>query len=316
MIKIVTITLNPSIDKSVIVQSLIPDQKLKCRDIRYEPGGGGINVSRALQNLGGNSEAWFLAGGHFGNFFIDMINRKNLLYEAFIVKNETRESLILFDESNDSQYLLGMEGPEIEENEWQGFLKRVNNLGTVDIMVASGSLPPGIPSDYFGRLAKIAKAKGAKFIIDTSGEALKIAIDEGVYLCKPNLRELGLLVGLPGIDIFKAKEVATEILHKQHCEAIVVSLGADGALLVSKDFIEHIPAPPAQKKSTVGAGDSMVAGIVLSLSKNKTLQKAVRYGVACGAAATMNPGTSLCKKEDADALYAWIEKKMESSPHN
>ena len=313
MSKIVTITLNPSIDKSISVSSLIPDQKLRGKSTKFEPGGGGINVSRAIKKLGGESITWFLAGGCFGDFFINLVKQKELFYQVFKIKNETRESLIIFDESNANQYLLNTDGPEIAEKEWQGLLNEVNELEDVEFIVASGSLPLGVPVDFFGRLAKIVKLKGAKLILDTSGEALKIAIEEGVYLIKPNLRELGLLHGLPAIDIATAKEKAIQMVQNTHCEVIVVSLGANGALLVSKDFTEHIPSPPIEKISTVGAGDSMVAGIVFSLSRNKTLQESVQYGVASGAAATMNAGRALCKKEDADALYLSIENEMKNN---
>ena len=249
-----------------------------------------------------------MAGGHFGNFFIELIHKKEILYQAFKIKNETRESLILFEESNQNQYLLDMIGPEVKEEEWQNLLKAIEDLNSVEYIVASGSLPPGIPLDFYGRIAKIAKNKGIKFILDTSGEALKIALDEGVYLCKPNLKELGLLVGLEKLDIETAKIKAKEIIDSQKSEVVLVSLGPDGALLVSKDFTKHILPPYAEKKSTVGAGDSMVAGMTFSLSQGKTLLEAFRYGIASGTAATMNAGTTLCKKEDADALYLKIKK--------
>ena len=303
MSNILTITLNPTIDKSTFVKSLTPDQKLRCGEAKFEPGGGGINVSRAIKRLGGDSIAWFMAGGFFGDFFIEMIRQKDLLHHPFRIKNETRESLILFEESTSKQYLLDMIGPEVKEEEWQILLNALEELQSIEYIVASGSLPPGIPVDFYARIAKIAKNKGIKFILDTSGEALKIALDEGVYLCKPNLRELGLLVGSEKLDIETAKIKAKEIIDTQKSEVVIVSLGAEGALLVSKDFTEHILPPYAEKKSTVGAGDSMVAGMIFSLSKGKTLHEAFRYGIACGTAATMNAGTTLCKKEDADALY-------------
>ncbi len=303
MSNILTITLNPTIDKSTFVKSLIPDQKLKCGEAKFEPGGGGINVSRAIKRLGGDSIAWFLAGGHFGDFFIEMIRQKELLHHPFRIKNETRESLILFEESTSHQYLLDMIGPEVKEEEWQILLNALDELQAIEYIVASGSLPPGIPVDFYAQIAKIAKSKGIKFMLDTSGEALKIALNEGVYLCKPNLKELGLLTGSEKIDIETAKIKAREILNDKKSEVVVVSLGADGALLVSKDLTEHIRPPYAEKKSTVGAGDSMVAGMVFSLSQGKTLKEAFRYGIACGTAATMNAGTTLCKKEDTDALY-------------
>lgn len=309
MSKILTITLNPSIDKSTFVKSLIPDQKLRCGEAKFEPGGGGINVSRAIKRLGGDSIAWFLAGGHFGDFFIEMIRQKELLYHAFKIKNETRESLILFEESTSNQYLLDMIGPEVKPEEWQILLNALDEIQSIEYIVASGSLPPGIPVDFYARIAKIAKNKGIKFILDTSGEALKIALEEGIYLCKPNLRELGLLVDSEKMDIETAKLKAKEIIDAKKSEVIVVSMGAEGALLVSKYFTQHILPPYAEKKSTVGAGDSMVAGMILNLSEGKTLKEAFRYGIACGTAATMNAGTTLCKKEDADALYLKISNE-------
>ena len=303
MSKIVTITLNPSIDKSSSVPSLIPDQKLRCKETKYEPGGGGVNISRAIKKLGGESTAYFLSGGHFGDLFIDLLKLKEIPFQASPIKNETRESLILLDESNANQYLLSMEGPVVEEHEWENFLRLIEDIDSVTLMVASGSLPRGMPVDFFGRLGKIAKKKRARYIVDTSGVALAHAVEAGVYLIKPNLREFGLLVGAANMNIELAKKYATEMLAIQKCEAIIVSLGADGALLVSKEIIEHIPSPPIIQKSTVGAGDSMVAGVVLSLAHRQSLLEATRYGVACGAAAALNPGTALCKKEDADALY-------------
>ena len=312
MTNIATITLNPSIDKSTRVQELVPDQKLKCEDNSCEPGGGGINISRAIHNLGGNAKAWFLSGGHFGNFLTELIHNKGLEYEAFPIKNETRENLILFDQAKNNQYLLNSPGPEVSESEWQGFLDVLEKKITAGYLVASGSLPIGIPADFFGRLAAIARKKGIKFILDTAGEPLEIALKEGVYLVKPNLRELRLLSGLAEMDKSLARQKATELLEKYDVHAIVVSLGAEGALLVSKEVTEYVPSPEVEKKSTVGAGDSMVAGMVLSLSQNKTLSQAVRYGVACGSAATLNPGSALCTKKDADALFIEIEKKIKT----
>ncbi len=303
MKKVITITVNPTLDKSIIVPSLIENQKLRCTDIKYEPGGGGINISRAIKKLGGSSFALFLAGGHFGSFFIELFKKKKIAFEAFKIKNETRESLILFDKLNTKQYLLDMQGPIVFENEWQSLLTYISNLKQVDFIVASGSLPQSIPVDFYAQIARISKKIGSKFILDTSGEPLELAIKEGLYLIKPNLKEMGILTGIDKIEREKAKEKALEIIKEKKCEAIVISLGADGALLVTNDFTEHFVAPNVAVKSTVGAGDSMLAGIILKLSKNENLQDAVRYGVACGAAATLNSGTNLCTKKDADDLF-------------
>ena len=303
MKKIITITVNPTIDKSILVPSLIENQKLRCTDIKYEPGGGGINISRAIKNLGGSSLALFLAGGHFGSFFIDLFKRKKIEYESFKIKNETRESLIIFDQLSAKQYLLDIQGPIVIESEWQNLLTHISALKNIDFIVASGSLPQGIPVNFYAQIARIVKKIGAKFILDTSGEPLELAINEGLYLIKPNLKEMGILSGINKIEKEKAKIKALEIIKAKKCEAIVISLGADGALLVTTNSVEHFIAPKVAVKSTVGAGDSMLAGIVLKLSENENLQNAIRYGVACGSAATMNTGTALCSKKNADDLY-------------
>jgi len=186
----------------------------------------------------------------------------------------------------------------------------VASLDDMDFLVASGSLPLGIPTDFYARLARIAAKKKAKFVLDTSGEALRAAIHEGVYLFKPNLGEMSALLGIPEIPLHAVAEHA-QILHRQiGCEAMVVSMGPDGALLVTAGGTERIPSPKVEKKSTVGAGDSMVAGMVYALAHGKTMSHAARYGVACGTAATINPGTALCNKADADRLFAWIAEEI------
>ena len=303
MSKIVTITLNPSIDKSISVPNLIADQKLKCTNVTFEPGGGGINISRVIKRLGGKSKGLFFAGGNFGAFFIELIKAKKIDHHSFKIKNETRECVIVFDESNSNQYLIDVQGPKVTKSESKSFLKAIRKLKHVEYIVASGSLPPGIQIDYFAELAKIAKKIGAKFILDTSGVPLEMALNEGVYLIKPNLREMGLLFGIEKIEVNVAKEKAMELIQSKKCEIVVVSLAADGALVVTKDFAEHFPAPKVEKISTVGAGDSMVAGIVLKLSKGKTIQEAIQYGLACGSATTMNAGGILCTKKEVDLLY-------------
>jgi 6-phosphofructokinase 2 len=313
MSKIITLTLNPTLDKSILVSSLIENQKLKCTEVKLEPGGGAINISRAIKRLGGASTALFLVGGHFGALFTDLFEKKNIDYKALKIKNETRESLIIFDELSSKQYLLNMEGPLVFKPEWQNILTAVSKLKKVDFLVASGSLPKGIPTNFYAKLAKISKKIGAKFILDTSGSPLRFAINEGLYLIKPNLKEMGILSGNETFDIEIAKEKAMEIIKSKKCEVIVISLGADGALLITENYSAHFRAPKVEVKSTVGAGDSMLAGIIYKLSENTSLKDAVLYGVASGAAATLNQGTSLCNKKDADALYNKNVQDVEKS---
>ncbi|MBC7903765.1 MAG: bifunctional hydroxymethylpyrimidine kinase/phosphomethylpyrimidine kinase, partial [Gemmatimonadaceae bacterium] len=158
-------------------------------------------------------------------------------------------------------------------------------------------------------IAGIAARKNAKLVVDSSGEALKKALEEKIFLCKPNLGELASLAGEEELSQERAIETAGQIIAGGKCEIIVISMGAAGAAMVTKNEVKIISAPLVKRKSTVGAGDSMIAGIVLSLSKGMEPHQAVMYGVACGTAATMNPGTELCRREDADRLFDIIRKK-------
>jgi 6-phosphofructokinase 2 len=306
MPSIITITFSPCIDKSTTVPSLLPEKKLKCTKPELEPGGGGINVARAIKKLGGEATAIFPSGGYTGKFFNHLMDKENIPSVIIQATNETRENIIVLDESDNNQYRFGMPGTVLSQEEWKRCLQAVEEIKDAAFIIASGSLPPGVPMDIYARLARIAKIKNAKFIVDTSGEALKQAIGEGVFMLKPNLGELSSLAGRTELTNAEAKDIAHNIISKGKCEALVISMGAAGAMLITKDICETIPSPPVIKKSTVGAGDSMLAGIVFYLASGKSLVESARYGVACGTAATMNPGTELCKKEDADRLYTLI----------
>lgn len=305
---ILTLTLNPSIDKSTSINGLVPEQKLRCAPPKYEPGGGGINVSRAIKKLGGNSTALFMAGGYTGQFFQELVAQEQLDYQTLLIEGATRENFIVVDTTTNQQYRFGMDGPNISENEYLAFLDKIELFSGLSYLVGSGSLAPNVPSNFYAEVAKICKQKSIKFILDTSGKALQEAANEGVYLLKPNLAELSALAGVSELQIDQVDEAALHIINKGNCEVVVVSLGAAGALLVSKDIVQHVPAPTVKKRSTVGAGDSMVAGMTLSLSQGRTLLETVRYGVACGSAATINVGTELCKLEDVERLYAGMKR--------
>jgi 6-phosphofructokinase 2 len=307
MSKIVTITFSPCIDKSTSVSRLIPEKKLKCAAPKLEPGGGGINVARAIKKLGGEATAVFPSGGYTGKFFNHLLEKENIPSIIIETKNETRENIVVLDESSNQQYRFGMPGTELSENEWKQCLKVIEDIKDVEFIVASGSLPPGVPLDIYARLAVMAKKKRAKLVVDTSGEALRHAANEGVYLLKPNLGELSSLMGIERIREEEIEDLARKVIQKGHCEVLVVSMAEAGAILVTKNEIHRAIPQAVKRKSVVGAGDSMVAGIVLALSQNKNLKQALQYGVACGTAATMNPGTELCRKDDVEKLFALLQ---------
>jgi len=302
MPRIVTITFSPCIDKSTSVSALLSEKKLACASPKLEPGGGGINVARAIKKLGGEVTAIYPAGGYTGKYFIELLNKEHVNSHYIETLNETRENFIVVDESTNAQYRFGMPGTILMEQEWKKILQDLADMNDVEYIVASGSLPTGVPVNIFAMVAEIATTKKAKLIIDTSREALKDAVDKSVFLIKPNLRELSSLVDKEYLNPDEISTAARQIIEKGKCQAVVVSMGAEGALLVTESIERKFGPPVVDKRSTVGAGDSMVAGIVYKLANGESLENAVAYGVACGTAATMNSGTELCKKEDVERL--------------
>jgi 6-phosphofructokinase 2 len=305
MKSIYTLTLSPTIDKSCNVDQVIAEHKLRCTEPKHEPGGGGINVSRAIKKLGGESVAIYPKGGATGELLHMLLDEEGISQHTIESKSWNRENFIVVENSTNRQFRFGMPGPELQKSEWEQFLKDISNHN-IDYMVASGSTPPGVPDEFYSRLAQIIKKKGARLVLDTSGDALKEAADEGIYLLKPNLKELSELVGEELTDIHVQEEAAMKVVQTMKIEILVVSLGPAGAMMASKDGILHVPAPPVNKKSTVGAGDSMVGGMVFSLFKGMTLADSLKYGISAGSAATMNPGTGLCKLEDVENLFKWM----------
>jgi len=309
--KIVTLTMNPALDKSSKVDSIRPDSKLRCEAPTYQPGGGGINVSRAIHKLGGESVCSYLAGGPNADIMKQLLQDEGVKQHIIGIENWTRENFTVVDKSNNQQYRFGMPGAEVSEQEWQQTLKEMEALcKEADYVVGSGSLPPGVPQDFWARLARIAKNNDTRYIVDTSGDALELAAEEGVYLLKPNLGELGSLSKKDSVTAMEQEELARKLISDKMAEVVVVSMGPQGAMLISNDDMIYVPAPTVHKKSTVGAGDSMVAGMVVSLSQGKALREVVAFGVASGTAATMNEGTGLCKKEDTESLFQWILTKI------
>lgn len=303
MSQIVTITFNPCIDKSATVPQLIPEKKLNCTEPRFEPGGGGINVARAIKKLGGEATVIYPAGGYTGNFFSELLAREKIPSIIISVENPLRENVIVVEESSNNQFRFGFPGAKLLQHEWQQCIDAIDKITDTEYLVASGSLPEGVPDDIFAKLATISKKKNLKLVIDTSKTALKHAANEGVCMLKPNLTELSSLLGRKELSPDEVAAAGKEIIARKFCEVLLVSLGEKGAMLFTKDKELKASSQKVKRKSTVGAGDSMVAGFVLSFSQGKTFEDALRYGVACGTAATMNSETELCNKKDADALF-------------
>jgi 6-phosphofructokinase 2 len=299
--QIITLTLNPSLDKSTHFTGLIPEQKIRCEKPHYDAGGGGINVSKAISKLGGNSLCIYTSGGSSGKMLEELIQKDNIESKVIPTQNWTRENFIAFENETKAQYRFGFPGNELLDDEKQSLVEIIKGIKS-EYLVISGSLNKGLTGEYYQKIVEIATISGIKVIVDTSGEGLRKVLETGVYLIKPNIGELAKLIGVTRLDVTEVKRAAKTLIEKGCAEIIVVSLGPEGAILVTKDQTEYVKAPKAEKKSTVGAGDSMVGGMVWALSQNKSLQEVIRWGIACGTAATMNEGTQLFKREDVEKL--------------
>ena len=179
---IVALTLNPAIDKSSRVEHVVAERKLYCKMPRFEPGGGGVNVSRAIKKLGGKSLLLYPAGGLTGTRLQGLLDEEGLKHHPFPIEGLNRESLVILEESTGQQYRFVMPGPQLLQEEWEFLIQKLETMEPPpDYVVASGSLPPGVPSDFYARIARVGKSRGAKVIVDVAGEALKAALQEGIH---------------------------------------------------------------------------------------------------------------------------------------
>ena len=305
MSTILTITFSPCVDKSFSIPELIPEKKLRTSIPKTEPGGGGINVARVLARLGTNAIALYPSGGYTGQALDELIAKEHIPAIPVKTRNETRENVIVLETSTNKQFRFTMPATSLSEKEIERLLESIEHVKKLDFIVVSGSLPAGIAPNIFSRIAIVGKKK-AKLVVDTSGEGLKYAVDQGVYLIKPNISELAYLAGKEYLHTNEIVHHAKSIIKTKNCEIIVVSLNAAGAVLITKNATVAVTPPAVKVRSTVGAGDSMVAGMVFALSRGDDIETASQYGVACGTAATLNAGTELCHKKDVEVLFNQI----------
>lgn len=307
---ILTITLNPALDKSFAVEHLEPDHKLRCPNPVVEAGGGGINVARAIRRLGGPAEAFLLAGGRNGKHLQQLVAAEGIPLHPSAIAGETRESIMVAERATGRQYRIVAEGPAVAPEEADALLHALDAIDPFpQWAVASGSLPVGLPTDFYATLAARLRARGARVILDTGGAPLQAALQGDVWMVKPNLAELAALSGRDTLELDDVDDAALRLLREGGLTAVAVSLGAAGAMLVTEKEVVQVPAPVVPRRSTVGAGDSMVAGMAWSLHQGGDMAEALRMGVACGTAATMNPGTQLFHAADAHRLFQWLSGK-------
>ncbi|MBC9881156.1 1-phosphofructokinase family hexose kinase [Bradyrhizobium sp. INPA01-394B] len=303
---IVTLTINPAVDISTSVGKMAPFTKMRCAEPHRDPGGGGINVARVLKRLGLDATAVYPAGGATGQTLTALIEREDVRSIVTPIANDTREDITVFDETSREQFRLVFPGACLSEFEWRQCLDAIARLSPqAGFVVASGSLPPGAPADFYGRVVRASKGS-AKVIVDTSGAALKPALEAGVYLIKPNLREFQELAGTSRGDEFSLLEAGRRLLEGYRIEIIALSMGPDGALLITRDIALRANGLAMDPVSVSGAGDSFLGAMLSRLANGDGLESALRYGVAGGSAALLSAGTGLCLGADVHRLASSV----------
>lgn len=305
---IVTLTMNPALDVSISVDRVVPERKLRSGPGRFDPGGGGINVTRAIRNLGGSSTAVYPLGGPTGEAYRNLAEAAGVSGPVIEIAGETRESFTVHDLSTGEQYRFILPGPELAEREWRACLSVIgHNLPRGGFLVASGSLPPGVPVDFYASVTRLAAGQDVRVVVDASGPALEAALAEGLFLIKPSRDELAELVGARGeLDADGQLRAVRGLVTDGRAEHVALSLGAEGALLAWADGTLRLSTPQVEVASAVGAGDAFLAGLVLRLAEGHPIESAFRTAVAAGSAAAARPATELCSAEDVERLESQL----------
>lgn len=301
---VVTLTLNPALDMSSDVPALIPDQKLRCSEPLLDPGGGGLNVSRAIAALGGESLALVALGGLTGDRLAGLIRAEGVPFLALTAPGETRQSLTVTEATTGRQYRFMLPGPKWSEADQERvftLLRASARPGAFGVI--SGSQPPGVPVDFPARLARAMP--GLNVVLDTSGPALREAVAHpipGLAILRMDGEEAESLAGGPLVSRSDTADFAESLVEKGVARCVIIARGADGSVLVDKDRRIFAKAAKVKVKSTVGAGDSFVAGMVLALARGEGPEAALSLGSAAASAAVTTDATQLCKREDVERL--------------
>lgn len=301
-----TVTVNPSIDQHILIDKLTKDDAIRAREIRRDPGGKGINVSRVVKELGGETVAFGISGGCAGYMLRSLMADHDIPFESIEVPEETRINVILTDRSDRTQTRISATGPRMTLTELEQFTEKIVSFDPLPAWwVLGGSMPPGVPDDCYAKLITTLQQRGAKCLLDADDEVLQLGLQAKPYLIKPNEHEFARLVGRSLPDE-QAMVGAARQLIEGGVQVVAITLGRKGALIVSQDAAFHVTSPDVEVKSKVGAGDSFLAGFVFALSQGQSLESAIRLGTAAGTAAVMHEGTQLCRREDVERLVDQI----------
>jgi 6-phosphofructokinase 2 len=306
---VVTLTVNPALDVTVTVERVISGPKLRCGKPRLDPGGGGINVARVLHRLGVPTIALYAVGGLTGDRVRELVDREGFAHRPIAVADETRQSFSAFENVSGKPYRFILPGPTLSENEWQSLHDATIEMAErADLVVASGSLAPGMPEDFYARLAEAMRNSGDRLVLDSSGAGLATTLERTpVYLVKPNMHEITELAGKELAWPDEQADWASGLIARGRAEIVVVTRAAEGALLVTRDRRTRVQPPPVEIVSAVGAGDSFIAGLCASLVSGKSVVEAGVLGMAAATATLETPGTELCEPAEVERLRAQIE---------
>jgi 6-phosphofructokinase 2 len=294
MTNILTITMNPALDVSTAVEEVHHTSKLRCEPMHRRAGGGGVNVARELHRLGADALAFYTAGHATGRMMYTLLQQEGVSCHPYAISGFPRESFTVLDRSSGHEYRFVLPGPEITTQEWEGALLEIGQLcKPQSLVVASGSLPPGVPVDFFARVSQVVQAAQGSLIVDTSGEPLSAALEHGLFMVKPSLHELRDLCGRPLTRMHEVRDAARALVTNGSAHLVVVSMGEMGAMLVSRQGAWYAPPLHVVVHSAVGAGDSFVAGMVWALAQQENPVHAFAKGVACATATLMSTGSGL-----------------------
>jgi len=304
---IVTITLNPSLDRTVIVDGLKVNESNRWTSVHHYAGGKGIDVSRAIHEMGGQTIAYGFIGGDEGRTLEVKLDEEGVPFSFTPIEQETRVNFIIADTRASQQTIINAPGPHISKRELARFLKKLRGIyPSPELMVASGSVPPGVPIDIYYTIVQEAKSHRVRTILDSAGQWLEEGIKAKPYLIKPNVHEAEELLKTE-LPTEEAITKAVLNLIEMGVEIAVISRGKDGVIAATKDGIFKAVPPPVKVRSAVGAGDCTIAGLALKLAWGEPLIEACRLAVAMGTAAVLTPGTELAHRADVEKLLPQIK---------
>lgn len=295
---VVTVTLNPSIDKTITIEKLVPYGLNRVVRSRTDPGGKGINVARVLKNFGVDVTVTGLIAGRQGEALLGALQSASIRADFLEIPGETRTNLKIFDESANKTTEINETGFEVSPQDLTGFRQKFKNfLKEAAIVVLSGSLPPGVPPDFYADCIDAANAAGVKALLDADGDALKKGIRSIPYAVKPNLHELELLSGRTFSGKKEVAEAARSLI-RSGIEIVIVSMGAEGAVVAGRGEAYGVDSWDIPVKSATGAGDSMVAALASSILNHSTLAEIAKITTAAGTVTASKEGTQICLLEE------------------